>query len=202
MPKALETDYVVSQRSARHRFNLLCEKHKAKQRNELKATGISPEIIELDKALDDLLERVAESNVSHEKAKEEKKTNDVKEKSTGEEIRRRSLETFAETRKRNLEENPASSTSSLKKRSRSTGMDVLTYLKEMRSQKERETELKEKQMENMSKAQQDLENLLQQQICHQQEQTQQLMQQQQLQVQIQQQRMNAFLSVLSKFAEK
>ena len=77
-----ETDYVVSQRSAKDRFNLLCEKHKAKQRNELKATEISPEITELDKALDDLLERVAESNVSHEIATQEKKTND--ENSTGE----------------------------------------------------------------------------------------------------------------------
>ena len=174
MTKALETDYAVSQRSARDRFNLLCEKHKAKQQNELKATRISPEITELEKALDDLLERVAESNVSHEKATEEKKTNDVKEKSTGEDIRQRSLETFAETHKRNLEENPASSTSSLKKRSRSTGSDVVSYLKEMRSQKEGETELKEKQMENMSKVQEDLTNL-KQQICHQQEQTQQLM---------------------------
>ena len=64
----------------------------------------------------------------------------------------------------------------------------------MRSQKERETELES--------AQQDLRNLLQQQIRHQQEQAQQLIQQQQLQVQIQQQQMNAFLSVLSKFAEK
>ena len=61
----------------------------------------------------------------------------------------------------------------------------------MRSLKERETELKEKQVENMSKAQQDLTNLLLQQIRHQQEQTQQLIQQQQLQVQIQQQQMTA-----------
>ena len=73
MTKALETDYVVSQRSARDRFYFLCEKHKATQRNELKAAGISPEITELDKALDDLLERVAESNLSHEKVTEEKK---------------------------------------------------------------------------------------------------------------------------------
>ena len=58
---------------------------------------------------------MAESNISHEKTTEEKKTNDEKEKNTGEEVRRRSLETFAETRKRNLEENPVSSTSSLKK---------------------------------------------------------------------------------------
>ena len=54
----------------------------------------------------------------------------------------------------------------------------------MRSQIERDTELES--------AQQDLTNLLQQ-IRHQQEQTQQL---------IQQQQMNAFLSILSKFAEK
>ena len=61
----------------------------------------------------------------------------------------------------------------------------MTYLKEMRSQIERETELES--------AQQDLTKLLQQQICNQQEQTQQL---------IQQKQMNAFLSILSKFAEK
>ena len=30
---ALKVDYVVSQRSARGRFNLKCEQHKAKQRN-------------------------------------------------------------------------------------------------------------------------------------------------------------------------
>ena len=72
-------------------------------------------------------------------------------------------------REENLEENPANSANRLKKRSRSTGSDVVTYLKEMRSQKERETELEEKQMKNMSKAQQDLANL-QQQIRYQQEQ--------------------------------
>ena len=97
------------QRSARDRFNLLYENHKAKQRNELKASAISPEVTELDKGLDDLLERVAESNISHEKATEERQTNGGKEKSTEDEVRRRFLETFVETRKRNLEENPASS---------------------------------------------------------------------------------------------
>ena len=99
---------------------MLCEKHKAKQRNEMKATGIPPEFTELDKALDNLLDRVAESNVSHEKATEERNTNDEKEKNAGEEVRQRSLETFAKVRKTNLEENPASSSSSFKKRSRST----------------------------------------------------------------------------------
>ena len=39
------------------------------------------------------------------KATEEKKVNDEKEKNTGVEVRGRSLEFFAETRKRNPEEN-------------------------------------------------------------------------------------------------
>ena len=34
--KALGTGYVVSQKLTRYRFNLLCEKHKAKQRDELR----------------------------------------------------------------------------------------------------------------------------------------------------------------------
>lgn len=62
MTKDLETDYAMSQRSAKDGFNLLCKQHKAKQQNELKATEISPEITEFDKALDDLLQRGAQSN--------------------------------------------------------------------------------------------------------------------------------------------
>ena len=54
--KALEIDYVVLQRSGRDRFNLLCEKHRVMQRNELKAL--------------DLIEHVAESNVLCEKVTE------------------------------------------------------------------------------------------------------------------------------------
>ena len=60
MTKALETDHLESQSSDRVRCNLLCQKHKAKQRNELKAKGISPEMAELDKVLHHLLELVAE----------------------------------------------------------------------------------------------------------------------------------------------
>ena len=47
--------YVVSQRSAGIDL-ICCEKNKPKQRNEVTATGISPEITELDKGLYDLLE--------------------------------------------------------------------------------------------------------------------------------------------------
>ena len=94
MAKFLEADCIVSHRSARKRFNLLCEKHKAKQRNELKAIRISCKITELDKALDDFLERVAESKLSHENTVEEKETNAEKEKNPGDKVRRSCQETF------------------------------------------------------------------------------------------------------------
>lgn len=58
---------------------------------------------------------MTESNVSHKKTTLEKKTNDKNKKNTGEEIRLRAQKTFAETSKRNLEENLASSISNLKK---------------------------------------------------------------------------------------
>ena len=60
----------------------------------------------------------------HMKKQQREKNNDEKKRNTGEEVRRRSFETFAETRKRNLEGNPASSTSSFKKRTRSTESDM------------------------------------------------------------------------------
>ena len=65
-----------------------------KQRNELKAIRISCKITELDKALDDFLERVAESKVSHENTVEEKETNAEKEKNPGDKVRRSCQETF------------------------------------------------------------------------------------------------------------
>ena len=65
-----------------------------KQRNELKAIRISCKITELDKALDDLLERVAESNISHENTVEEKETNAEKEKNSGDKVRWSCQETF------------------------------------------------------------------------------------------------------------
>ena len=71
-------------------------------RDEKRLSG-KKSITDLDKALDDLLERVKYS--THEKATGEMKTNDEKEKNTGEGVRRRSLKTFAETSKRIFEEN-------------------------------------------------------------------------------------------------
>lgn len=132
---------------------MLYEKHIAKPQNELMTTGILPQNSNLNIRLDNLLKRLEESNDSLEKTTDEKKVNDEKTKNTGKVVKERSLETFAETCKGNLVKNPASSTSSLKKRSRSTESDAAPRLKEMKSNKERETALKEKQLvENLPKS--------------------------------------------------
>ena len=47
--------FKVNKRSVRERFNLLAEKYKTKIRNEEKASGISPEITELDMLLEEIL---------------------------------------------------------------------------------------------------------------------------------------------------
>ena len=69
MTKYLETDYAVSQKSARHRFNL-----------------------ELVEVTERELECMTESNVSNEKETEEK--NNEKDRNNGEVVRWRSLETI------------------------------------------------------------------------------------------------------------
>ena len=200
LQQMLEPGSQVSQRSARDRFNLLVTKHKTKQRVEVAAaSGISPEVTELDLALDDILERVAEASAAQEQVAEEKKYIDQLDKQNAEELRQRSLETFSESRKRAAGGSPSTTK---KKRSRSTGSDVMAYLRENKSQKEKETELRERQLDAYSKTQSDMMNLLQQQMSEQREQQHQMIQQQQLQANLQQQQMNAFLSIMAKFAEK
>ena len=95
----------------------------------------------------------------HIKKQQEKKTNDKIEKNTGEEIRRRSQKTFAETSKRNLEENLASSTSNLKRSfhwKRILNSSCCVLPKKWGHRKNLRQNLKEKQIENLSKSQQDL----------------------------------------------
>ena len=46
----------VSQRSTRERFQFLFERGKVKNREEERASGISPEISDIDKLLDELIE--------------------------------------------------------------------------------------------------------------------------------------------------
>ena len=107
-----ELQFQVNARSVRDRYKLLADKFKHKERDELNASGISPEVTDLDKDKDMKLKT------------DKKKSAAEADAHKAEEIRKRSLETFSEADARNDLEKP--------KRQRNSGSDTLVYLREKR----------------------------------------------------------------------
>ena len=64
--------FKVSQRSVRDRFNVLKNNFAKRQREEERASGISPEISEVDECLEDIIERLKERDENQRKENEEK----------------------------------------------------------------------------------------------------------------------------------
>ena len=181
----------VTQRAVRDRSNLLIIKHKQKQRAELLASGIAPEETEIDTALEEALSRMNDAEVQYDKITEEKKENQNKEKADAEEMRRQSLETFVDTKKRK----EADGEGSKSKRSRSSGSEIMTFLQESSYKKERDIALREHQFKQFVDSQSRMYEMFQQQQKNQQDQFQQLSNQQNVQMQ-------GFLHIFNKLAEK
>ena len=98
----------MTQRAVQDRYSILEKLFKSKRNEEGKASGISPEEKEVDVATGDILERFEKSR-KQQKEKNEKKRKD-QDNEIAEEMRKKSLETFSETKKRNDlagDENPA-----------------------------------------------------------------------------------------------
>ena len=102
--------FKVTQRSVRDRYNTLEKKFKQKNREEEKASGITPDESDLDKALRDISEQFAESNEEFQKLSNEKTKVVEDDAAKAREMRQESLETFGATRKRtpSEEESPCS----------------------------------------------------------------------------------------------
>ena len=131
------------------------------------------------------IERFREADENHQQESEEKKSKIEVNTKKAIEMRKRSLETFGETKERNGEEVKC-------KRARNSGSETIQYLRE-KSENElklREEELQQRKTEHKQKQKQ--HDLLLQMM---------LMQQQQ-QFQAQQQQQTALLAVLAKFANK
>ena len=141
----------LSQRGVRERFALLQTRFKEKEKEEQKASGISPEQDELDVLLEEICERekVAEESRSDESKKKEM------EKVTAEDIRKVALERVGQTMKR--KEGMEDHTSKLKRKRRS-GSDAIEFLKE---KSEREMTIREQEVELNKKEQQDKANQFQ-----------------------------------------
>lgn len=88
-------EFRVTARAVRDRYALLISRHKLKQREEEKASGIDvPELTELDALLEEILEREQIAEERTDALRTEKKAKDEKEKAAAEEIRQAALKTM------------------------------------------------------------------------------------------------------------
>ena len=142
--------FKVTPRSVRDRYSLLVKKYKKKWSEEAKASGISPEHSEIDEALLDLIQRFDEADNERKKETAGKKSKIEEELVKAQEIRKLSLETFGESRKRKGD------TEGQGKRSHRSSSDAFSFLTE-KSEREftlRQEELKLKQQDLALRTQQ------------------------------------------------
>ena len=174
-------DRLRNKRAVRDRYQLLSKKFKNKMAEEERASGISPEMTETDKLLEQIVEQFEESERDAGEQSEKNDQNKENERKKAEEMRNRSMEKLGETQKRKATAEDGQQTTP---RKRSSGSETLVYLRE---KAEREFELRQEELEVKKKeqsAQLQMFQYMQQQLQQQQQQ-----QQQQMQVQIQQQQL-------------
>nr|XP_058972429.1 putative uncharacterized protein DDB_G0274435 [Pocillopora verrucosa] len=174
-------DRLRNKRAVRDRYQLLSKKFKNKMAEEERAGGISPEMTETDKLLEQIVEQFEESERDAGEQSEKNDQNKENERKKAEEMRNRSMEKLGETQKRKETAEDGQQTTP---RKRSSGSETLVYLRE---KAEREFELRQEELEVKKKeqsAQLQMFQYMQQQLQQQQQQ-----QQQQMQVQIQQQQL-------------
>ena len=174
-------DRLRNKRAVRDRYQLLSKKFKNKMAEEERASGISPEMTETEKLLEQIVEQFEESERDAGEQSEKNDQNKENERKKAEEMRNRSMEKLGETQKRKATAEDGQQTTP---RKRSSGSETLVYLRE---KAEREFELRQEELEVKKKeqsAQLQMFQYMQQQLQQQQQQ-----QQQQMQVQIQQQQL-------------
>ena len=147
MPK-----FDVSQRSTREHFQGLFERRKAKNRQEERASGISPDISDIDKLLDDLIERFETANLERETIARQRADKTALNAEKGLEMRRMSMETMGESSKRQASDSDRGK----EKRPRRVQKDTFEYLNDTLKLdfewQRRDFELKERALEEKAKA--------------------------------------------------
>ena len=93
--------FKVTVRSVRDRYTLISKKYKKRMQTEKRASGIVPEVSELDVLLEELIE--LEKLFEEEKNKEnEEKTTNKEDRDKAIDIRKKVMETLSETKKRKV----------------------------------------------------------------------------------------------------
>ena len=159
--------FKVDQRSVRERYSLLAKTCRKKIREQEGASGIStPELSELDQALEDLIVREDEADRGiQETAAQKRKVKD--DKKDAEEIRKRAMKRLGDRMKRSENEGKV-------KKRRSSGNNTLEYLKERNERIDelgkQELELKKQELQQEERKNENMMKLMSQQLQEQQQQ--------------------------------
>lgn len=202
----------VNQKSVRDHYNKLVVGYKRKMRDELNASGISPEQNEIDKLLEEIVEKEVAQEVEKENTDNENNRRMEVERVAADDVRRKAMETQAQTQKRKAEE----SNKTPKKKKRSNGSETIAYLQEkteieMKLRKE-EIELKRAEVEiEKNKQEQQVKqqvalfeqqgNMMKVMMEQQQQQQQQMQAMQVMMLQQQQQQNQALIALLDKLSK-
>ena len=128
--------FKVEQRSVRDRFKRLIKQFRKKENDERRASGISPELTELDTLLEEISEKEEASEALAAEMVENEKKRLQEDQMAGQEMRKRAMETLSETQKRN----PKINQDGPKRKVRKGGDTALAFLAE---KAEKERKLKE-----------------------------------------------------------
>ena len=118
--------FCVDQRSVRERYIKLEKAFKHRRNVEMRASGISPELNELDAAIEEIVER-KESEEENQKRTEESRQEVQHQKETAELVRKRAMETMSQTQDKEGK----------RKRKSAESNDYLTYFKEKAAMKKK-----------------------------------------------------------------
>ena len=156
--------FTVTHRSVREKYAYLEKEHKKKMADEEKASGDSPDdLTDKEKALDEIVQRFADIELSTEKNRQASAKAIEKERASAAEVRKQAMETYAETKRRNEDESPTSSSKGGKRRRSSD--DTMLYLRE---KMDMDREFRDREL----KIAETRENTMQQLIIQQQQQNQ------------------------------
>ena len=95
-------EFKVNKRSVRDHYMVLVEKFKKKMSQELKASDISPDPTELDRLLEEIIERAEVCEQSRDEADDNAREKIRKEQEQAKDIRLKAMESLSETKKRSL----------------------------------------------------------------------------------------------------
>ena len=121
--------FKVDNRAVRDRYNLLSCYLRCKLKKEVKESGITVEMSEVERALEALIEKEDASEELRQQGKANKVTSEL-DIAKAEEVKKKAMESLGETQKRKSGETSGGSSTPAKQKTRRSGSETIVYLKE------------------------------------------------------------------------